>query len=385
MMALSVACPRLGLAEPDEVTPEPASVVPLAPLPPPARIDVPARGAPAGPGHGPWYYSGLDYGSESLIHPLRLIINGGFGTLQFDNRSNRIGDVDFGAGWRRVRDEMRNPIATIEINGWNDFLKREVLPISAKRKNAQYWPNYTLHLVGGGMSYVTMGEWYEQHGVAHPRWAAGATLAAYHVLNEVVEAERRNETSTDAVADLAVFDPAGILLFSHEGVNRFFGRRLHLRDWSSQPALDPATGAMENQGQNFSIKLALPTSDRWSMFYYFGNHGELGLSYARPDGSAFSAGAGLTAKGLVQIGRGVETADLVPSYGLFYDRNGSLMLSLTVARTSRYRWRMNAYPGLLHVGRFSPGVFVLLGKDGTAIAGMHFRQFPLGFAGRRKV
>jgi hypothetical protein len=168
-------------------------------------------------------------------------------------------------------------------------------------------------------------------------------------------------------------------------VNRFFSRRLHLRDWSSQPAIDPATGAMENQGQNFSIKLALPTSDRWSMFYYFGNHGELGLSYARPDGSAFSAGAGLTAKGLVQIGRGVETADLVPSYGLFYDRNGSLMLSLTVARTSRYRWRMNAYPGLLHVGRFSPGVFVLLGKDGTAIAGMHFRQFPLGFAGRRKV
>jgi hypothetical protein len=230
-----------------------------------------------------------------------------------------------------------------------------------------------------------MGEWYEQHGFAHPRMFAGATLAAYHVLNEVVEAERRQETTTDAVADLAVFDPAGMLLFSHEGVRRFFGRRLNLRDWSSQPAIDPANGAIENQGQNFSIKVALPSSEHWKLFYYFGNHGELGLSYARADGSAFSAGAGLTAKSIVRIGRGVETADLVPSYGFFYDRHGSLLFSLTAARTSRYRWRVNAYPGLLRVGRFSPGVFVLLGKDGKAIAGLHFTQFPIGFAGRRRL
>ena len=331
--------------------------------------------------HGPWYYSGLPYGSESLIHPVRLVLNGGFGALQFDNRSNRLGDVRLRQGWDRVSQDLRHPVRTIERQGWNDFLRREVLPVSASKRDAQYWPNYTLHLVGGGMSYVMMREWFEQHGHRNPRLLAGVTLAGYHVLNEVVEADRRTEPTTDALADLYLFDPASVLLFSHDGVNRFFSRRLHLRDWSTQPAIDPATGAMENQGQNFSIKFAIPRSERLSVFYYFGNHGEIGLTYTRPDGSAFSAGAGLRAKELVELGNGVQTADLVPSYGFFYDRNGSLLFSLTAAKTSRYRLRVNAYPGLLRIADRTAGLFVLFGRNGETIAGLTLAEFPLGLAG----
>lgn len=340
-----------------------------------------AIAAPAQEDHGPWFYDGLPYGSDALVNPVRLIVDGGFGTLQFDNRSNRLGDVRFGDGWHRISIDLGNPVKTIQMHGWGDFLKNEVLPISVNRRNAQYWPNYTLHLVGGGMSYVMMREWYQQREIGHPGAFAGLTLAAYDVLNEVVEADHRTERTTDAVVDICIFDPAGVWLFSHEGVSRFFSRRLHLRDWSTQPSLDPATGALENHGQNFSIKFPLPRSDRWSFFYYFGNHGEAGLSYARPDGSAYSLGGGMQAKGLVELGNGVQTADLVPSFGFFYDRHGSLLFSVTSANTSRYRLRVNAYPGLLRVHNATAGLFVLLGRNGDTIAGVHLAGFPIGLAG----
>jgi len=372
---VGAASSRSRADTPDPTRPNaawPQAGVPLRAMLPPAESGGPGR----------WFYTGLPYGSEALVHPLRLVFNGGFGTLQFENRSNRIGDVDFRHGWTQVWTEVGSPLHTIGLNGWDDFLRAEVIPLKLSRKSGQYWPNYTLHLIGGGMSAVMMREWYEQHGFAHASLAAGATMTTYHLLNEVVEAENRLEPSTDAIADLLLFDPAGIWLFSHEGVDGFFSRRLHLRDWSSQPAIDPATGAVENNGQNFSMKFALPRSDHWSLFYYFGNHGEAGLSYRFSNGSALSAGGGFRAGRLIGLGNGSQTVDLLPSAGLFYDRNGSLLFSVTTAKTSRDGLRVNAYPGLLHVAGWSPGLFVLQSRGGKTVVGMHIVQLPVGLAGR---
>lgn len=351
--------------------------------PRPRALPLPAAPrAETGP-REPVFYRGLPYGSEALVHPVRLVLNGGFGILQFADHDNRLPRLRFRQGIRRMWADVSAPGRTIGIAGWNDFLLREVLPVSAKRRDAQYWPNYTLHLVGGGMSNVMMREWYERHGSRNPSLHAGLTLTAYHVLNEIVEAESRTRPSTDAVADLLLFNPAGMLIFAHDGVAGFFGNTLRMRDWSTQPAIDPSNGAIENQGQNFSMKLSLPGESPWSLFYYFGNHGELGLSYRRPNGSAFSAGAGLRAKSLIELGDGVQTAELVPSYGFFYDRDGSLMFSVTGAKTSRYGVRVNAYPGLLKVRGWTAGVFVLTGRDGGTIAGLHVVPLPVGLAARR--
>lgn len=347
---------------------------------PPATED---EAANVDPGPGRWFYRGLPYGSESLVHPLRLVVNGGFGILQFDDRSNRLDDVDFRGGWHRVWTDLLDPGRAIRVKGWGGFFQHEILPVSVDRSGAQYWPNYTLHLVGGGMSYRMMREWYEQHGFRHATAYAGVTLGAYHLLNEVVENDRRPGPTTDAIADVMLFDPAGVALFSHDGVAGFFSRRLHLRDWSSQPAIDPATGAIENQGQNFSIKVAVPRSERLSLFYYFGNHGEGGLTYTRPNGSAFSVGAGLQARALVELGGGSQTADLVPSYGVFYDRHGSLLFSWTYANTSRYLWRANAYPGLLRVRGWTAGLFALGARNGDTVVGLHLVALPVGVAWRQ--
>jgi hypothetical protein len=346
----------------------------------------PSAAAPAGalePGPGHWFYKGLPYGSDAMTHPLRLIVDGGFGIMQFDSRSNRLDDVHWRRGWGRVWADLEHPARAIEVGGWWDWIEREVLPFSANKRDAQYWPNYTLHLIGGGMTYVMVREWYAQHAVTHPQACAVGTMAVYHLLNEVVENDRRPGPTTDALTDLYVFDPASILLFSHEGVCGFFSRRLHMRDWSSQPAIDPSTGALENQGQNYSIKVAIPRSERWSFFYYFGNHGEGGLSYARSDGSAFSLGAGFQAKALQEIGDNAQTADLVPSYGFFYDRHGSLLFSVTGAKTSRYRAKVNVYPGLLNFRGHTAGLFLAWNRRGETVAGVTVPLVPVGIAGRR--
>jgi hypothetical protein len=372
-----VASPlALPMASPVDTAWSAAMAPPVAIPPDSARRRV-RLWAPSSPsGRTTWFYRGLPYGSESLVHPLRLILNGGLGILQFDNRDNRLRSVDFGTGWRNVWDNLAHPTRTIGVDGWWSFFQREVIPISFNADNAQYWPNYTLHLIGGGMSYRMMTEWFAHHGHARPSLWAGTTIAAYHLLNEVVENDSYVGPTTDPIADLYIFDPASVILFSHEGVSRFFGEKLHMVDWSYQPAFDFDHGTIENQGQNFSIKVPVPRTDHWSFFYYFGTHGEAGLSYRKDNGSAFSLAGGLRAKELVDLTAGTKTVDLVPSFGFFYDRDGSLMFSALFANTSRYKMRVNAYPGLLRVGAFAPGLFFNLNRDDEVLVGIDLRILP---------
>jgi len=381
LAALAACCVLALVAPPRDAHAADAGVrMPTRGLP----IRVPAAALDSASGdREPVFYRGLPYGSESLVNPVRLVVNGGFGILQFDGRDNRFRHVAFRRGWNRVWTDMSHPVAAIEVAGWKEFVQTEVLPFSTSRKSARYWPNYTLHLVGGGMSWAEMSEWYDQHGFARPGAWAGATLTVYHVLNEVVENDDQPGPTTDAITDLLLFDPAGVLLFSRPGVRGFFGRTLNLRDWSNQPAIDFAHGSIENQGQNFSIKWRLPRSAHWSAFYYFGNHGEGGLTYTRANGSAYSVGAGLVASKLVDLGQGERTAELLPSAGFFYDRNGSLLFSVMTSRSKRNRIRVNVYPGLVRVGRATAGAFVLWNDRGEPAAGVTLPLLPVGFAVKR--
>ena len=135
----------------------------------PPRRPAPAPGEP-GPGH--WFYQGLPYGSDAMTHPLRLIVDGGFGIMQFDSRSNRLDDVDFERGWNRVWDDMTNPARAIE--------HRRLVGLdpargpALQRQQARRAVLAQLHAapVGGGMTYVMVREWYAQHAIAHPHGPA---------------------------------------------------------------------------------------------------------------------------------------------------------------------------------------------------------------------
>lgn len=341
-------------------------------------------GRPVAPPADPepyFFYHRLNYGSESLVHPLRMIINSGYGIFQVGTHDRSPFKIDYDTGATNLWRNMRDPFGAIQHEGWWQFLQAEVIPISFNAKGARYWPNYTQHLIGGGMSYRLIGEWFRAHEWPHPRLYALGTMFGYHVLNEIVENNRYVGWTTDPVADLYIFDPAGVLLFSSDRVARFFGETLHMADWSYQLAIDPWRGTLENGGQNYVLKLGLPHSEHWSLFYHYGTHGEIGFSYRRPDGSAWSAGAGLVAGQLVDLGDGVKTVDLVPSAGIFYDRNNSLMASAYFAQTQSYRWRLNLYPGLIRVKSWAPGCFAAIDHDGRVVGGLTLSSnLPLGLA-----
>lgn len=333
---------------------------------------------------GYFFYHGLNYGSESIIHPVRLIINGGFGIMQMDNRDNHLKSIDFKNGVDNLWMNLKDPVQAIEQDGWNDFFMTQVVPISVNRKKAYYWPNYTQHLIGGGMSYRLIEEWYRLHHVGHPRMASFITLNVYHFLNEVVETSDFVGYNVDPIADIYIFNPLGMLMFSSDRVCRFFSNTLNMADWSYQPSLDPFSGILENNGQNFVMKYKIKKSYKWSLFYHWGTHAEVGASFERANGDCISFGTGMTAKGLVNISESENvrrlTTDLVLTAGLFYDRNNSLLASLLYSQTQDYRVRINVYPGVVKIYKFSPGFFMSLNHENKPSIGINFRLIPLGLA-----
>jgi hypothetical protein len=331
-----------------------------------------------------FYYKGLDYGTQSLIHPLRLIINGGYGIMQVSNRHNQPGRIMYGRGARNVVKNVLNPHWSISVNGFWDFLSREVIPISINSGQAQYWPNYMNHLIGGGMSFRMMQEYYRYHEVEHATAWAGATIFAYHFLNEVVENDGYQGPTTDPVADFWIFNPAGILLFSNESVARFFSRTLHMADWSYQPVWLPGSEELVNNGQNYAVKYHLNRRGSTSLFYHWGTHAELGLSFTRPSGHCVSVGLGFVAGNLFKIDQISKTVDLAVSGGVFYDKNNSLLASILFARTKDYRYRLNVYPGVVKVGPLRPGFFASMNEDNRVLLGLTFgtlQHLPVGIGG----
>lgn len=333
-----------------------------------------------------FFYHGKPYGSEAVFNPATTILNGGFGILQISNRSNKITDIDFDNGFRNLTYNLSHPFSAINKYGWRNFWTREVFPTSYKLKEAQYFPNYELHLIGGGATYRMFLEWYRWHGFPHPGVWAVSSWFSYHFLNEVVENNDHQGPNIDPISDMYIFNVAGILLFSSDKISRFFGQTLHLRDWSFMPTYDPGLQSIENIGQNFMIKISLPFWKPWSLMYHFGVHGTWGLSYRREDGRSFSLTGGLLAKDLIDIDNGTgvrsQTTSLVWTVAMFYDLNNSLLASLVLAGTKGYKVRLNIYPGLIRMGKISPGVFISLREDNQVVTGLHFNFLPFGLARR---
>jgi hypothetical protein len=331
-----------------------------------------------------FFYQPISYGSEALIHPVRLILNGGFGILQMDNRGNNVTDIQFKTGLKNLTWNLSHPVSAIKQEGFSHFVETQIIPLSFDDREAYYWPNYTLHLIGGGMSYRMMESWFYYHNYPHPKIFSLLTLTAYHFLNEVVESNDYVGYDPDPIADMYIFNPLGILLFSSNTVSRFFSQTLNMADWSYQISFNPAMKSVENLGQNFVMKLWLNKSQSLGLLYHFGTHGELGLSFRQPDGDCFSFGLGLVANKLIDQSNRRDlrelTADLVLTAGLFYDRNNSLMASLIYSKTQDFKVRLNTYPGLFKLYNFSPGLFFSLNQKNLLSVGITVRFLPIGLA-----
>lgn len=325
-----------------------------------------------------FFYTGKEYGSQALYNPLYLILNGSYDIIQLDGNSREIFRFPYTKASQNVFRNLASPFGAVKRFGIGKFISNELIPLNLGKAGAQWWPNYQLHLIGGGMTFRAVKEWYSYHKYPYPGLFSVATVSAYHLLNEFVENGDYRGDNVDPIADIYFFDIGGILLFSSDEVCRFFSNTLNLADWSLQPSFNLNNISLQNNGQYFSIKWKIPYQERFHLFYYFGMNGLTGLSYKFADGSAISAAAGLRAKKRLLLNEttNLMTIDMVWNAGLFYDRNNSLLASLHVSGLTDYMVDLNIYPGIVYLGKFSPGLWMVMKKNGNLMLGITTTYAP---------
>lgn len=313
-----------------------------------------------------------------MVNPVNLILNGSFDVLQFEGETKHLDRIQFRSAGSQVIKNLTSPFAVVSRYGTSKFIRQEILPLSFSPKKMQWWPNYNLHLLGGGMTYVKMSEWYDYYGFNYPELASMATMGVYHYINEVVEFRNHTGDNVDPISDVWIFDLGGILLFQSDAVKRFFSETVVMSDWSGQPIFSLNDGSIFNHGQYFSFKWKLPTSEHWQLFYLAGVEGIIGASYRNADGSSFSAGAGF-------IGERRNTANL-QTYeqslvlrwraGFFYDQDNSLLTSVYVSGIRSELFKVNVYPGFLNFNGFSMGGVFNISQNGKTTFGLTMNWLP---------
>lgn len=321
-----------------------------------------------------YFYTNKPYGSEALLNPLTVLINGGFDVCQLQSVSNKLGDHNYSRMLKNVMENLADPFPRIKQYGTSKFFRTELLPLGFTKESGYWIPNYQQHLIGCGMLYTAMKEWYEENNFPEPWLFSSVTMMSQHLLNEVMETGPFEGWSVDEISDIYIFDIGGIVLFSFDCINEFFHDELNLADWSSQATISLPNGRV-NAGQFFSIKWKLPFWEDHSFFYRYGMGALFGLSKKVNSEDSFSAGVGFKTKHLVDLNdlyreRTIETGWYA---GVFYDRNNSLLASVTLSGVKEYFCSIDVYPGVIKYDNFSPGIWTIIGSNGNLTMGITTR------------
>lgn len=338
----------------------------------------------AAPADNP-FYQALPYGSQAAFNPFFILVNGAYDMVQTQAASNKVATLDYAAGFRNVNHNLLHPLDNIAQYGWSDFIGNELLPASPDKDNSQWVPNYTLHMIGGGLTYRTLAEWYAHQGAKSPRLLAALNCFAYHYVNEAVENGATTGANVDAIADFLLFNPLGILMFSNDAVAGFFGKTLHAANWSSLPVLNLGTGQLDNMALSFSYKWFPLESQPLGIFYYTGMNTVLGLSWRRADGHSLSGGAGVGTVGVYEVsqanGERKVSAALGRTAGVFWDKRNSLLASLILSDQRMYLARLNVYPlPAMSSWKVKPGFFVGYGRNRATYLGVSLNLAPMGLS-----
>ena len=339
--------------------------------PAPATSSAPAR----------YFYFGVDYGSQALESPLWVFVNRGYDVIQDHIASRDVFKLPYASNAANVGRNVVNPFPAISDDGWSKFLREEIFPLSYGNTTARWLPNYSLHLIGGGITYAELDEWFQDHSVPLPKLWAGLTLMGAAFLNETLENHGVVGYNTDALADLYVFDLGGILLFSFDWPRRFFSETIVISDWSLQPALTLPGGELHNVGNYFAAKWPLPFLPRLRLFSWFGEATTFGLSFAIDGEHSISACAGGAAIHLVnQNTHSLQNVvNFAPTAAVFLDRRESLLASLQITDADDYFVHFNLYPHAFTQRGPSAGFWMVVDKRGHVAAGISIsRLFGMG-------
>lgn len=307
------------------------------------------------------FYANRPYGSEAEFNPLSVLVNEGFDQLR-TNPHRALLDFPYRGSAVVVLHSLADPERVLRHYGYGRWLRNEVFPLTTKSQGGGQWvPNYQLHLFGAGMTYARLAEWYEQHGfVSHPRILAGASAMAFHFLNEMIETGSTFRDDEDSLTDLLLFDPASIILWNQSWLLHRFGGRLEMTDWQGQAAIGEPGTTIENAYSMVMLRAPLPRTDEWKVMTTAGNAFLIGISRRLGAEYWLTASGGLDPADnpVIDPRTNTKTATLLPDVGLFVDRNSSLLASFISKGGSNNGPTVNVYPGVLRIGRVSPGLWV---------------------------
>lgn len=330
-----------------------------------------------------YFYSGKNYGSESLYNPLYFTLNSGYDIIQYEKYDRRVFKQSYGTGFGNVARNCISPFGPIKRYGTWNFIKREILPLTFSREEAQWVPNYLLHLIGGGMTYAALADWYTLNKFPYPKTIAFVNKMFIDYLCEAVENGNYKGDDVGTISDMWVFNLGGAILFSSKKVQRFFSKTLSLTDWSYQPSFFLNNFAIENNGQYFMTKWKIPFFKKVSLTYFFGMCGMGGLSYKFNNGEALSLSVGFRSKErvLTNPNTNMYKINLYWDFAMFYDRNNSLLASVFYSAYTENKLNINIYPGLIRIKNISPGLWAVMKRNDKWVFGIS-TSFGVGMAFR---
>ena len=328
------------------------------------------------------YASDQHLGSQSVVGPVSILANRGFSILYFRGFERRVHRMSWSRGWSNVRGALTDPGRTIRARGgWRAVLADEFYPSNGRVWEWAFAPNYTGHVIAGGLTQRYLQDWFRSRGMPAPVLLAGVFSMGTMVVNEILENQNAAAPSAGTVVDLLFFDPLGILLFQHEGIARFFVETLSARDWSPQASITLPDGQIQNSTQVFAYKVPLPWVDRARLLVLIGQGSQVGASIPVEDGWSLGATLGFAAdERFLDPATGRESISAEYAGGLYLDRDHSLVASIVANVRSENRIQANLYPGLLPGPARGLGLWLNVREDRSLTFGIGSRHaLGLGF------
>jgi hypothetical protein len=290
-------------------------------------------------------YHGYGYGSDAYNGPLTVMWNKGYDIFQLRTSSREIFDFSYKSTFHYgIRGAFQYPGEAVErFGGWGRFTRIELLPLSFEFYELNWLANYTEHLLGGGMTMRLLDEWYRAHGVPLPRVMAMLNTYAASIMNEVSEMPNIQSYAAPTVSDLLFFDTAALLLFQWDLPTRFFARTLQMADWSNQAALTLPNEQLQNNGQYWTLKIPIGR-ERTRLFVRGGLGAQFGISRRLDQEHHVSVGLGGDTEVRDVDATGHETISMALGAGVYYDRNNSLLWSVTMSPAENLL-AVNVFPG----------------------------------------
>lgn len=322
------------------------------------------------------YYAVKNYGSESLYDPLSNFLSYSLDSLQVPES---FGTENFGDNLDALLSNLAHPRRTIKNDGgFNRFVNREIFPVDAEHSDESWaiLPNYGLHLLGGGMVFRRDLEYFMAHDYEYPMLSAVALAMTAELIQEVIELNKTKPG--DAIADFYLYRPIGLLLFADDDVANFIMDTLDPAIWPYLQAFDFGNDQFLNTGISYMYRPPVTEFLNTRLFIFTGLNNQIGLAHRIDNSDWLSWGVGLSTQRIDFTQD--KQAVLDTSFGLFYDRNKSLLWSLTINDTGGTQYRFNLFPNNeTTLGKF--GYFISKNDNTDLAMGITYKiQIGIGFS-----